>query len=288
MRKGTHWLWLIYLSVVVTQSPVVDGQELVDSAGRAYEAGEYRECADHYRTAIEQGIQNKDILYNAACCCALSGSIDLAFSYLEKAVELGYHNTQWIEKDSDLQILHHDGRWPDLVKRCDSADQIYQKSINQELYRMYQEDQGDRLSDADLDWLLINERDAKHRERARALLDSGLVKTSDDYFHAAMIFQHGDDSASYALARDLALIAVKLDSTNSIARWLAAAAKDRYLWSIGEPQWYGTQTHILDGKWTIDPVDTTAVTDEERRKWNVPPLAEARRRAEEVNKVSKD
>ena len=149
---------------------------------------------------------------------------------------------------------------------------------------MYQEDQGDRLdSDGELDWARINERDAQHRERARALLDSGLVKSSDDYYHAAMIFQHGHDSASYVLARELALTAVRLDSTNSIARWLAAAAQDRYLWSIGKPQWYGTQFHQLDGNWTIDPIDTTAVTDEERRLWNVPALAEARHRAEEMN-----
>ena len=39
------------------------------------------------------------------------------------------------------------------------------------------------------------------------------------------------------------------------------------------------------GKWELYEVDPS-VTDAERAKWNVPPIAEARKRAEEMNKPS--
>ena len=285
MRKTTLWLCLICLGILAASAGAAEKQELLDSAAQAYSLGEYRKCADQYDAAISQGVQSPGILYNAACCCALSESIDQAFLYLNKAVEFGYHNTQWLQKDTDFQSLRDDNRWSGLIARCDSANEIYLQSINRELYQMFQEDQGDRLTGgAELDWSRIRERDAQHRARVKQMLDSGQVVAADDYYHAAMIFQHGDDTASYLLARKLALTAAELDSTNTTARWLAAASKDRYLWHIGKPQWYGTQLHMIDGKWTIDPIDTTAVTDEDRSDWQVPSLAEARRRAAQMNK----
>ncbi|MEO1633193.1 MAG: hypothetical protein AAFU38_20695, partial [Bacteroidota bacterium] len=86
-----------------------------------------------------------------------------------------------------------------------------------------------------------------------------------DYFHAAMIFQHGRDSTDYRNARDFAQRAFELDPTHSTASWLIAAATDRYLWSIDQPQVYGTQTtKDDDGRWTIQPLDDDGVTEEER------------------------
>jgi hypothetical protein len=64
---------------------------------------------------------------------------------------------------------------------------------------------------------------------------------------------------------------------------LAAAAKDRFLMHSGKPQLYGTQ-FVLEGEtWVLYEVDPS-ITDEERARWGVPPLAEARRSAEEMNR----
>ena len=283
MRNKKWWLTLICLSLLSGLAVADDTQQLLESAQAAYNAGEYRHCAEQYAAVIKQGVESQSILYNAACCWALNGNKDDAFEYLFKAVELGYHKTTWLEQDSDLESLRDDPRWPDLISKSMAAEEIYLNSINRELYEMYQVDQGDRLTDS-LDWSVINQHDAHHRARAHQMLDSGLVVTADDYFHAAMIFQHGDDSTDYLLARQLALKSVELDSTKSIAKWLSAAAHDRYLWEVGKPQWYGTQYHLIDNKWTIEPIDTTAVTDDDRLRCQVPPLAEARRKAEEMNR----
>ena len=54
----------------------------------------------------------------------------------------------------------------------------------------------------------------------------------------------------------------------------------------GKPQKYGTN-YVYDGRgdrlWDVDP-DTT---DEERAEWDVPPLAEQLRKAEEANQYKR-
>lgn len=49
-----------------------------------------------------------------------------------------------------------------------------------------------------------------------------------------------------------------------------------------KPQQDGTQFVERNGVWALYPVDDS-VTDADRAEWNVPPLAEARRRAEAMN-----
>ncbi|MEZ5357243.1 MAG: DUF6624 domain-containing protein [Candidatus Zixiibacteriota bacterium] len=276
--------FLLLLSIIVVGEIYAESaDELLGKANSAYTAGDYQACVDFYRQAIDNGATSKSMYYNAACCCALNGNTDLAYEYLNTAIEYGFHNIDWLSQDSDLQSLRSDDRWAGLIGACEAANAKYLENINQELYRLYQEDQGDRMGAGGIDWSQVNERDAERRNRTIEILDAGLVKASDDYYHAAMIFQHGRDTTDYWRAHELALKAVELDSSNNIARWLAAAAMDRYLWNVGKPQIYGTQTHLIDGVWTIEPIDTTAVTDAERAEWQVPPLSEAIKKAERMN-----
>jgi hypothetical protein len=109
------------------------------------------------------------------------------------------------------------------------------------------------------------------RQAARALL------------RGAMVFQHGTEPADYDRANQWAAKAVELDPDYPGARWLAAASKDRYLMWSGKPQLYGTQfKKDKDGPWYLWQVDP-AITDEERAKWDVPPLARAKARVEALN-----
>jgi hypothetical protein len=118
----------------------------------------------------------------------------------------------------------------------------------------------------------VQAADARRRDVVTRILAQGGAKVSDDYFHAAMIFQHGDRRAHIQRARELALKAVELDPGNGRARWLYAAATDRLLVAEGKRQRYGTQfTHGTDGRMELFPVEP-GVPDAERRKWNVMPL----------------
>jgi hypothetical protein len=159
-------------------------------------------------------------------------------------------------------------------------------SSNRELDALYAADQADRdgiLSDAGSPLSSLTQRDDERMKRLREILDAGGARVSQDYEHAAMLFQHGHDVEDYRKAHELALKAVQLDPSNKHAKWLAAASKDRELMTLGKPQLYGTQFRSVEGgPWVLYPVDPS-VTDDERAKWNVPPLAEAEQRAARMN-----
>jgi hypothetical protein len=142
-----------------------------------------------------------------------------------------------------------------------------------ELAELYRRDQDDRRG-ADLPDE-VGERDRARRERVMALLADGKVATPADCYHAAMVFQHGRLQEHFHLAFELARRAA--EAGFEPARWLAAAALDRWLLHRGLPQRFGTQYLDLGDGWRLYQVDP-ATTDQERAAWNVPPLAEARRR----------
>lgn len=149
--------------------------------------------------------------------------------------------------------------------------------MNQELRALFEEDQADRSGQFPTD---MYQRDQRRRRRVEQLLAQGTLTGPDDLFHAAMVFQHGADRAYYLRAHELAKRATELGSTRP-ARWLAAAAYDRWLMTGGLPQKYGTQYRSANGRWVLHEVDPTT-SDGERARWDVPPLAEALRRADEM------
>jgi tetratricopeptide (TPR) repeat protein len=60
---------------------------------------------------------NALVHYNLACSLALLDRIDDAFMSLEKAIERGYGDAEWMSQDSDLEKLHGDGRFRKLLAR---------------------------------------------------------------------------------------------------------------------------------------------------------------------------
>jgi hypothetical protein len=151
--------------------------------------------------------------------------------------------------------------------------------VHQELRALFDEDQADRRGAFPAD---LPERDQRRRRRVEQLLAQGSLVDPDDLFHAAMVFQHGGgDRAYYLRAHELAKRAAELGSTGC-ARWLAAAAYDRWLMTGGLPQRYGTQYRSVNRRWVLHEVDPTT-SDEERARWDVPPLAEALRRADQMS-----
>jgi hypothetical protein len=100
-----------------------------------------------------------------------------------------------------------------------------------------------------------------------AWLNEGRIQTAENYFHAALIFQHGERLEHWAQAHLLAHTSADLGHPR--ARYLVAASYDRWLMRQGRPQKYGTNS-TREGIWPYDP----ATTDAERAEWDVPPLQE--------------
>lgn len=156
---------------------------------------------------------------------------------------------------------------------------------NTELLRMYENDQAERKV-VNPDWTELTRRDKQRRQRVSQLLDSGKVHTATDYYHAAMIFQHGTDTIDSGKAVALMKKAIELDS--SMNKWLLAAAIDRDLMRKGKPQIYGTQyvKKGMDQPFELYELDSTKITDEERREYGVRTLAEQRQQVIAMNKKS--
>lgn len=256
----------------------------INAAKTAYDQGNYNECAKHYANAIKLGIDSEDTYYNYACCLALNGEKGKAFDNLEKALEEGFINIDLLKNDKDLVSLQKDKRWLVVVSKGEKYQSKYFESINVWVYRMYEADQRDRLSfnEGD-DWGFVAKKDSMRRERIKSIMANSQLKVSDDYYHAAMIMHHGADSIAYKIANELTMKAVELDSTNDDARWLYAASKDRYLINIGKSQIYGTQYNYRNGKWTLNPIDRNAVTDEDRKFWRVSTLEETKAKIARLN-----
>lgn len=157
---------------------------------------------------------------------------------------------------------------------------------NGELEQMYRSDQAARQVQP-IDWQQLNEQDASRRERVLVILKQGDIRSAKDYFHAAMIFQHGNTPDQIRLAHSFATIAASLDPSLPNANWLKAATWDRLLLNFDQPQWYGTQfVRDADGNLTLYKIQTDIISDEQRAAWSVPSVSESLRALEQRNNTN--
>jgi hypothetical protein len=149
--------------------------------------------------------------------------------------------------------------------------------MNEELRILCEQDQADRRGRGIAEGGI--ERDRLRRRRVEELIEGGALQDAKDYFHAALVYQHGEQLEDYWRAYDLARKADALGFRTN----LAACAYDRWLMNQGKPQRFGTQSRTINGRYTMWDVDP-ATTDAERAEWNTPTLAELRRRVDELNR----
>jgi len=155
--------------------------------------------------------------------------------------------------------------------------------MNNELISLYESDKQERIDQPRVnttEYKAMRARDMERRERVMEIVAENGLHTAEDYYHAAHMMNHGDTPEDAENAHRLALRSSELGYRP--ARWLAAASYDRWQMYQGKPQKYGTN-YVYDGQkdrlWNVDP-DTT---DEERAEWDIPPLAEQLRKAQEAN-----
>jgi hypothetical protein len=122
-----------------------------------------------------------------------------------------------------------------------------------ELCRLADEDQKDRSGER-IDWARTAARDAQRRQTVLALLRTAAPRTSGDYFHAALVMQHGDDWEDYAAAHLLSTRALQLAPADPNVQRMVAASWDRMMHSLGKTQWFGTNTFRTNG--VAEPKET--------------------------------
>jgi hypothetical protein len=129
---------------------------------------------------------------------------------------------------------------------------------DEELRALFEEDQADRRRAIDPDEMIS--RDARRRR------DAAAARPRPSALPAGARVGHASSG------------------TGQPAGALAGSRRhDRWLMAGGLPQAYGTQYRAQGDRWVLHEVDPTT-SDEERARWDVPPLVEALRRAEEMTR----
>jgi len=174
---------------------------------------------------------------------------------------------------------------PMLISRSVRAQASANQSLkdSEELKRLHDEDQSDRTP-TEVDWAIVSPRDRARLSRVKELYLQKRLQTACDYYHAAMILQHGDAPEDFLLAHEFCVLAISKGKNDKETRWLAAGSEDRFLMNIGRPHRFGTQFRSEgNGPLLLYTVDS-GVTDETRREMGVHSLAEARAHEAELNK----
>jgi hypothetical protein len=260
-------------------------ESLFQQASAASGQDDSARCAELFTAAAGAAVRDAQAArayFAAAACTAATGNKDAAFALLNKAAAKGHRDVERATLNPKLEPLRQDPRWQPFLDGVKARSAAHEAKSNAELARICDEDQKDREAGDKIDWSVVGKRDEERLKRTREIAAQGGLKSADDYFRAALVFQHSSETADYQQAHQWCLKALELDPDLPSARWLAAATEDRFLMNQGKPQRYGTQFKKVEGKWILWEVDPT-VTDEERAKWDTPSLAEARKRAETMN-----
>ncbi len=134
--------------------------------------------------------------------------------------------------------------------------------------------------------------DKARLSQVESLLNSTDSLSSEEYFAAAMIMQHGSEPKHYKMAMELSKKSASLDPNNKNANWLSCAAEDRYLLKVGKSQVWGTQldrkmnaegTHEI---YYLENFNKKARPDEQRKLCGIPTLAEIESRLEKMAKLT--
>jgi hypothetical protein len=157
--------------------------------------------------------------------------------------------------------------------------------MRKDLKFLFDEDQYECINqprDGTPEYLALRQKCKVRISKVKEILESKIRLSGDDYFHASILFMHGDCPDDFWQAYTLFLKA--LDQNYKDAKRFAAAAFDKWLMYQGKPQKFGLQ-YVPDGVrlklWDVDP----KTTDNERAEWDVPTLQELNKNIENLNET---
>ncbi|MBI2194005.1 MAG: tetratricopeptide repeat protein [Planctomycetes bacterium] len=78
---------------------------------------EFEKAEREYLKALKMDPRNSVAAYNMACVYSLKKDLDMAVHWLEKSVEYGFDDFKWMREDPDLNNLHEDTRYQEILRR---------------------------------------------------------------------------------------------------------------------------------------------------------------------------
>jgi adenylate cyclase len=87
------------------------------SAGALMRLGQREEAKERARRASTIDPEDSGVLYNVGCVHALAGSTDEALDHLDKAIQNGFGQREWVENDSDWDAVRNEPRFQALLRK---------------------------------------------------------------------------------------------------------------------------------------------------------------------------
>lgn len=95
--------------------------------------GQYDKAIEQYSFALKKGFENEVVLYNMACAYALKKEVDQALDWLRQAVDAGYDDADWMDNDSDLEILRDQPRYKQILQELRVKERLDPKERSEEM-----------------------------------------------------------------------------------------------------------------------------------------------------------
>lgn len=269
---------------------------LVDEAFKLYDAKDYLKSGQTYAKAFDAngGMGMVNDRYNAACSWAMAGNADSSFSQLLRIARKGmYTDLNHLLVDSDLEGLHKDKRWDELValvkQNKDKAEANLDKPLVAQLDTIMQDDQVGRMQ---LDatekkygrdskeirelWASIEHTDSVNLIKVKSILDKYGWAGADVVGRAGnqtlfLVIQHADIETQQKYL-PVMREAVKNKKAQPSA---LALLEDRVALRTGRKQIYGSQVGTFDdGKHYVQPLEDPDNVDKRRAEVGLSPLAD--------------
>jgi hypothetical protein len=297
MRTSITIVLSLLLSVAGIAQDEARYEELIKTAFALYEQKDYKGSAETYSKAFEangwKGYQGDR--YNAACSWALAGVVDSAFFQLNRIAEkMNYTNLGHISKDSDLNSLHTDKRWGEVIglikANKDRAEANYDKPLVALLDSIHNEDQGLRQQIDEVEakyGVDSNEMQELWRNMARTdsmnLIVVERILNERGWLGADVVGPTGSSTLFLVIQHaDLAtqekyLPMMREAVTNGKANGShLALLEDRVLMRNGKRQLYGSQIgrHTETGEHYVSPLEDPDHVDERRASVGLGPIAD--------------
>jgi adenylate cyclase len=79
--------------------------------------GQREQAMERARRASTIDPEDTAVLYNVGCVYALAGSADEALDHLDRAIQNGFGQREWVENDSDWDSLRGEPRFQALLRK---------------------------------------------------------------------------------------------------------------------------------------------------------------------------
>lgn len=289
-----HFLLISFSLILSLSVHAQTYRKLVGQADSLYKAKNYSGSSTLYQQAFKLEHKKSTDLYNGACSAALAGDKPTAYKLLNLAFSNGWANVDHLKKDTDLESLHNDKQWADLVvkmqKKAAELEAGYDKPLRGELLSILDDDQqiraefmaavensGFKTPLADSLGRVMQHKDSINLIKISKILDEkGWVgkdkigaQANQAFF---LVIQHADLKWQQ---KYLPMMREAVKKGNAEAGSLALL-EDRVALREGKKQIYGSQIYqnLKNQTYYVAPLEDPDNVDKRRDQVGLGPLAE--------------